>query len=109
MVENAGLLVPEVEFVSDWHPWNAGRRDRSNRRHRRRASVRGRKRINVGADLAGLNLPLAALKDPFRRMCDVADAAGMTLALEMIAWGRISTLEAACELVAAAAGAARGC
>ena len=22
MVENAGLLVPEVEFVSDWHPWN---------------------------------------------------------------------------------------
>lgn len=103
MVENAGLVVPEVEFVADWHPWSDSGAE-SVARAIATARLFGAGRINVGADLAGQNVPLSDLRDPFRRLCGLAAEAGLTVALEVLAWGRVRDLETGLDLLAKAEG-----
>ena len=103
MMENAGLVVPEVEFVSDWHPWNDTGVD-SIKAAIGAARLFGAGRINVGADLAGQNVPLAELLEPFRRMCGMAAEAGLIVSLELLGWGRMRDLDSGLALIAAADG-----
>ncbi|WP_158270878.1 sugar phosphate isomerase/epimerase family protein [Thalassorhabdomicrobium marinisediminis] len=102
-VAAAGLTVSEVEFLSDWHRDPLGG---SVRQAIKTAHLFGARRINVGADLAGLNIPLSDLVEPFRRLTGAIGEAGLTTALEVIAWGTVGSVPRAVDLLGEARGPA---
>lgn len=98
LVEAAGLDVPAVEFVADWH--DAGGTG-SFSDALAVARLFGARHVNVGADMAGAGLGPSELVPAFRRICAMAEDAGIGVALELLAWGGISDLEAAVDLAVA--------
>lgn len=102
-VAGAGLRVPAVEFLADWHD---GPTLGSLPEALETARHFNAETINIGADLAGANVPLDALSEPFRRLTGIAGEAGLTVALEVIAWGAMGTVERAIDLLDQARGPA---
>jgi sugar phosphate isomerase/epimerase len=97
-VTDAGLRVPAIDFLGDWHDGpGLGSLDQAIET----AQLFGASHINVGADLAGQGVPLATLIPAFEQICGRARDAGLGIALELISWGRISTLTEAVALVEA--------
>lgn len=96
----AGLTIPAVDFLSDWHgsDWRGASRGRLDNALRV-AEIVDAPLIHVGADLAGEMPPLADLVGPFREICARAADAGRRIALEPLAWGRVSSLDAALDLI----------
>lgn len=102
-VAQAGLTVSAVEFLADWHGGaSLGSLDLA----LETARLFGAGWINVGADLAGRDLPPGDLVEPFRRLTDVAGNAGIGVALEVISWGTIASVDTAQALLEAAEGPA---
>ncbi|WP_341862021.1 TIM barrel protein [Gymnodinialimonas sp. 57CJ19] len=102
-VSEAGLSVPAVEFLADWHDAP----DLGSAEHAiATAQLFGATHINVGADIAGKDIPLTDLIPPFQNLCRRASDAGLGIALELISWGRISALPDAIALVDAGGAAA---
>lgn len=95
-LRGSGLQVPAVEFLADWHE---GRGTGSLGQAIATAELYGAPVINVGADLAGDDVPLSELVEPFRRLCREAATAGLDVALEVISWGRISRIDTALSLI----------
>lgn len=95
-VEKAGLRVPAVEFLADWHDGSTlGSLDHAIDTARRFGATH----INVGADLAGNNVPMSDLIPPFRQLTAAIGDAGFIAALEVIAWGTIGSVNRAMELI----------
>ncbi|WP_323763992.1 sugar phosphate isomerase/epimerase family protein [Marinovum sp.] len=92
---SSGLVVPAVDFVSDWHL--AGRDTMAEAL--RVAEAMDAPLIHMGADLAADMPPLSDLIGPFRSVCCRAADAGRRVALEPLAWGRVCSVEVACELI----------
>lgn len=102
-VAAAGLVVPSIDFLADWHDGaTLGSLDRAIET----AHLFGATHLNVGADLAGRNVALEDLMPPFDRLCRRAAAAGLKVALEVIAWGRVASLDNALDLARAGGGTA---
>jgi sugar phosphate isomerase/epimerase len=105
VLDRHAMAVPAVEFLADWHD---GTDDADQTLAAALAAARcfGADVLNVGADIAGRGVPPRDLARPFVRLCERAADAGVRIALEVLAWGSVSDLDAATVLLDAAHGTA---
>ncbi|WP_010138709.1 sugar phosphate isomerase/epimerase family protein [Oceanicola sp. S124] len=99
LIADMDVTVPAIDFLSDW----SGPPEDSLAQALRIAEIAGAPVIHLGLDLAGRCPPLADLAAPFRTLCARAADAGRRIALEPVAWGAVSSLDAALELIESAA------
>lgn len=101
----AGLSVPAIEFLGDWHhatPAATARRDLAFQA----ALALGAPVVTAGIDALDDAVDLKSLVPPLRDLCARADDLGLRIALEPVAWGQGKNLHDALELVLAAGGGA---
>jgi sugar phosphate isomerase/epimerase len=105
VLDRHGLSVPAVEFLADWHDGpDAAKETLAGALAAARGL--GASVLNVGADVAGLGVPPRDIAPRFARLCERAADAGVRIALEVLAWGSVSDLDAAMVLLDAARGRA---
>lgn len=104
VLDRHAMAVPAVEFLGDWHD-GTDDADRALAGALAAARCFGAEVLNVGADLAGRGVPPCELAPRFARLCARAADAGVRIALEVLAWGSVSDLNAAAVLLDAAHGA----
>lgn len=98
---SAGLSVPAIEFLADWHhPTHEAAATRDLAFQAARAM--GAPVVTVGLDALDDAHDLAALVAPLRDLCARAEDAGLAIALEPVAWGQGRNLDDALEVIARA-------
>lgn len=102
ILEDHGVGVPEVEFLSGW--WAEGERWAADRAAEDRiyafADAFGSRHLNVGASVAAADAPpLEVFVERFGAVCDRAAAHGLLVGLEYMPFFALSTLDRAWEVV----------
>lgn len=90
-----------LEFLTDWFlegtEAEAARDDE--RTAYAAARAYGAHLINVGSDFRGRGLPRHVLRSRFRALCERAGEKGLAIALEVVPWSDVPTLEVALEVI----------
>ncbi|CAN7376415.1 sugar phosphate isomerase/epimerase [Aminobacter aminovorans] len=92
-----GMKHVSVEFLTDWFmDGEAGLISRRNEETAFRAAAAfGATVVNVGPDLGERSVPLETMQLKFRELCGRAAEHGLTIALELVAWGNVRDVDTA--------------
>lgn len=104
MIERAGLRHVELEYLADWFGEGAARRQSDGVRRDlfAAADALGARHIKVMPPFGGAAVPAARLIDEFGELCAQAARHDLLIALEMIPYSDLPTLETALAVVAGA-------
>ncbi|MBA8906753.1 sugar phosphate isomerase/epimerase family protein [Aminobacter ciceronei] len=97
-----GMKHVSVEFLTDWFmDGEAGLVSRRNEETAFRAAAAfGAKVINVGPDLGERGISLETMQRKFRDLCGQAVEHGLSIALELVAWGNVRDVDTALAIIA---------
>jgi sugar phosphate isomerase/epimerase len=96
-----GMKHVSVEFLTDWFmDGEAGLISRRNEETAFRAAAAfGAKVINVGPDLGERGISLETMQRKFRDLCGRAVEHGLSIALELVAWGNVRDVDTALAII----------
>lgn len=96
-----GMKHVSVEFLTDWFmDGEAGLVSRRNEETAFRAAAAfGAKVINVGPDLGERGISLETMQRKFRDLCGRAVEHGLSIALELVAWGNVRDVDTALAII----------
>jgi sugar phosphate isomerase/epimerase len=96
-----GMKHVSVEFLTDWFlDGEAGLASRRNEETAFRAAAAfGATVVNVGPDLGGHGLSLGTMQAKFRELCGRAAGHGISIALELVAWGNVRDVDTALDII----------
>jgi sugar phosphate isomerase/epimerase len=101
ILEDNGLVHLELEFLGDW--FASGERRRASDLLRIQlltaAEFLGARHIKVGADSSGEEWPIGRLAAEFFRLCEAAAQHGTSIALELLPWTQLATIDRALAVV----------
>jgi len=96
-----GMKHVSVEFLTDWFmDGEAGLISRRNEETAFRAAAAfGAKVINVGPDLGERGISLETMQRKFHDLCGRAVEHGLSIALELVAWGNVRDVDTALAII----------
>jgi len=101
ILANNGMQYLELEFITDW--FAEGDRRRESDLVRRSlldgAAQLGANHIKVGGDFSGATWPMDRMAEEFSRLCEDGAAVGAPIALEIMPWTNLRTIELAMQVV----------
>ncbi|MBI4921620.1 MAG: sugar phosphate isomerase/epimerase [Devosia nanyangense] len=96
VLDEFGMVENSVEFLRDWFRPEG---EANIRLALSAAGAFGARHINVSPDLDDEAHPIAAMGPAFAALCDRAADRGVGVALELVAWGNVRTLDRALALL----------
>lgn len=98
LLDKGGMRHRSVEFLADWFTMSAAARANEAAAFAA-ARAFGASVLNVGPDLGTGLTPPAVMRTAFRAVAARAEAQGLSLALEIVAWGNVRDVATALEIV----------
>lgn len=94
----SGIEPAGIEFLTDWFLAGAAARTCEDLAFAA-AQACGARIINIGPDLHGHGISLTTMRERFAALCDRAARHGVSIALEIVAWGNVRDVATALWLI----------
>lgn len=101
ILDGGGIHDVSIEFLTDWFmEGEAGETARRNEAIAfQAAKAFGAKVLNVGPDLGGRDIPAQIMRERFAALCGRAEDHGLSIALELVAWGNVCDVDTALSII----------
>lgn len=98
ILDDHGMTLRSVEFSADWFP-DGDAAQRTEADIHAACAAYGATSFNIGGDLAGHGIAFETMRERFHALCRRAGARALSVAFEIVAWGNVTTVDAALALL----------